>query len=140
LQLIASVRGRWVNAGLLQGLTMNGRGLAAADYDNDGRVDVAVGTVGGHLLLLHNTSPDTGNWLTVNVAPFSPGAAVTAVDSSGRTQTRVVTAGSSYLSSEDPRVHFGFGKAKPVRLTVRYPGGATRSVRPRDDAIVTVAR
>jgi hypothetical protein len=92
------------------------------------------------LLLLHNTSPATGNWLTVNVQPFSPGAVVTARDSAGRTQTRVVTAGSSYLSSEDPRVHFGFGKAKPVQVTVRYPGGAVRTLSPRADAIVTVAR
>ena len=33
-------------------------------------------------------------------------------------------AGSSYLSSEDPRAHFGLGKAKRVdELIVRYPGG-----------------
>jgi hypothetical protein len=140
LQMIASVNGRWVNGGLLQGLTLNGRGLAAADYDNDGRVDVAVGVVGGHLLLLHNRSLDTGHWLTVNVKPFSPGARVTVTDSAGHKQTRIVTAGSSYLSSEDPRVHFGFGKATPVRVTVRYPNGATRTIRPRADRIVTVAR
>ena len=34
---------------------VNGRGLAAADYDNDGRVDVAVNSIGGKLILLHNT-------------------------------------------------------------------------------------
>ena len=89
---------------------MNGRGLAAADYDNDGRVDLAVNTIGGKLLLLHNTSR-AGNWLEVGVEPFSPGAVVTVVDSSGRRQSAEVHAGSSYLSSEDPRVHFGLGKA-----------------------------
>jgi hypothetical protein len=140
LQMIAPVHGRWVNGGLLQGLTLNGRGLAAADYDNDGRVDVLVGSIGGPLWLLHNTSPDTGHWLTVNVTPFSPGAAVTVRDSSGRVQTRIVTAGSSYLSSEDPRVHFGFGTAKPVTLTVRYPGGTVVHPAVRDDAIVTATR
>jgi hypothetical protein len=140
LQMIASVRGRWVNGRLLQGLDLNGRGLAAADYDNDGRVDVAIGTIGGHLLLLHNTSPGTGNWLTVNVEPFSPGATVTVTDSSGRTQTRVVTAGSSYLSSEDPRVHFGFGKATPLTLTVTYPNGKGRTVKAKPDTIQTVTR
>ncbi len=106
---------------------MNGRGLAAADYDNDGRVDVAVGTVGGKLLLLHNTSR-AGNWLEVAVAPFSPGAVVTVVDSSGRSQVREVVAGSSYLSSEDPRVHFGLGKARVHRLTVRYPDGSVEQL------------
>jgi hypothetical protein len=32
-------------------------------------------------------------------------------------------AGSSYLSSDDPRAHFGLGSATRVDLTVRYPGG-----------------
>ena len=45
----------------------------------------------------------------------------------GRRLTRTVQAGSSYLSSEDQRVHFGLGAATSVRsITVRYPwGGAT---------------
>jgi hypothetical protein len=37
---------------------------------------------------------------------------------------REVRAGSSYLSSEDPRVHFGLGAAGRLRaLVVRYPDG-----------------
>src|SRR5206468_5278205 len=48
----------------LQQIRRNGRGVAAADYDNDGRVDIAVNTIGGKLLLLHNTGP-LNNWLTV---------------------------------------------------------------------------
>jgi hypothetical protein len=44
---------------------------------------------------------------------------------------REVQAGSSYLSSEDPRVHFGLGRAtRLAALTVRYPDGTT--VRLRD--------
>ena len=34
---------------------VNGRGLAAADFDNDGHVDIAVNSVGGKLVLLRNT-------------------------------------------------------------------------------------
>jgi hypothetical protein len=35
-----------------------------------------------------------------------------------------VRAGSSYLSSEDPRIHFGLGTAASVKeLLVRFPGG-----------------
>ena len=139
LEVLASRRNRWVNAGLLEGLTMNGRGLAAADYDNDGRVDVAIGSIGGRLLLLHNKS-SSGNWLTVSVKPFSPGAQVTVVDSRGRSQTDVIAAGSSYLSSEDPRAHFGFGSARPVHVTVRYPNGSVRTAKARVDSFVTVTR
>jgi ASPIC and UnbV/FG-GAP-like repeat len=136
--VIAQRDGRWVNAGLLDGLRANGRGLAAADYDNDGRVDVVVNTIGGKLILLHNASA-AGNWLEVSVAPFSPGAVVTAVDSSGRSQTQVVRAGSSYLSSEDPRVHFGFGSATVRSLIVRYSDGTVKRVsRPPTNAILTV--
>ena len=51
---------------------------------------------------------------------------VTAVLPDGRRLVREVLAGSSYLSSEDPRVHFGLGDATFVReLIVRYPGGRT---------------
>jgi ASPIC/UnbV protein/uncharacterized protein DUF6851 len=47
----------------------------------------------------------------------------------GRRLTREVQAGSSYLSSEDPRLHFGLGNAASVdRVTVRYPWGGTRSL------------
>ncbi|HLY94446.1 MAG TPA: FG-GAP-like repeat-containing protein [Gaiellaceae bacterium] len=131
----------YVDAGLLRGLRVNGRGLAAADYDNDGRVDIAVGTVGGALLLLRNTS-QAGHWLEVNVAPFSPGAIVTVVGTHGRRQARTVQAGSSYLSSEDPRIHFGLGPATSVReLVVRYPDGTVKRLRDvRADQILTVKR
>ena len=57
---------------------------------------------------------------------FAPGAVVTAVLPDGRRLVQEVHAGSSYLSSEDPRVHFGLGKATKLReLLVRYPGGQT---------------
>jgi hypothetical protein len=108
----------------LQKLRTNGRGLAAADYDNDGRVDIAINSIGGKLILLHNTSK-SGHWLTVQVEPFSPGAVVTVIDSAGHRYVRQVLAGSSYLSSEDPRVHVGLGTATARELIVRYPDGTT---------------
>jgi hypothetical protein len=140
VQILATTpSGGVVDTGLLRGLRLNGRGLAAADYDNDGRVDLAVASIGGKLALLHNTSP-SGHWLEVAVRPFSPGAVVTVVDSAGRSRSQTVRAGSSYLSSEDPRVHFGFGKAVPHELTVAYPDGTVKRLRPKTDAIVTVSR
>ena len=49
---------------------------------------------------------------------------ITAVLPNGRRLVREVQAGSSYLSSEDPRLHFGLGAVKRVSLlTVRYPDG-----------------
>jgi Na+-translocating ferredoxin:NAD+ oxidoreductase RnfD subunit len=139
LQVLVQRHNRFVDAGLLQKLRVNGRGLAAADFDNDGRVDVAVNSIGGPLLLLRNTGP-FGHWLEVQLARFAPGARVTATLADGRTVVREAQAGSSYLSSEDPRIHFGLGRATSVTaLTVRYPDGTTVRLRGvRADRIVRV--
>ena len=109
--------------GLSDAPRVNGRGLAVADYDNDGDVDVAIGTIGGPLVLLRNDG-SAGHWLEVKLTRFSPGARVTLVLPDGRRLVREVQAGSSYLSSEDPRVHFGLGAAtEATRLVVRWPSG-----------------
>ena len=118
---------------------LNGRGLAAADYDNNGTVDVAVGSVGGRLVLLRNTG-DVGHWLEVKLATFSPGAVATVVLPDGRKLVQEMHAGSSYLSSEDPRFHFGLGDAANAsRLVVRFPGGGEKRLSDvRAGQVVTV--
>jgi Na+-translocating ferredoxin:NAD+ oxidoreductase RnfD subunit len=121
------------------GLRVNGRGLAAADVDNDGRMEVAVNTIGGKLVLLKTTGP-VGHWVDVKLSRFSPGAVVTLTLADGKTQSQQVRAGSSYLSSEDGRLHFGLGDATQVaRLTVGYPdGGESVLHNVRADRIVDV--
>ena len=121
------------------GLRVNGRGLAAADADNDGRIEIAVNSIGGKLVLLKPTGP-AGHWLDVELSRFSPGAIVT-VAAGKATLSAEVRAGSSYLSSEDTRVHFGLGEATRVgRLTVRYPWGGESVLRNvHADQVVEVA-
>ena len=104
-----------------------GRGLATADFNNDGHMDVAVNSIGGPLVLLENRGT-TGNWLTVSLKGFHPGAVVTVTLPDGRELVAEARAGSSYLSSEDPRLHFGLGSAtKVAAVAVRYPGGGSGS-------------
>jgi hypothetical protein len=99
------------------------RGSAVADYDNDGDLDVAVLPLGRPLVLLENRA-EGGNWLEIALEGSPPGAEVTATLPDGRKLRRELAAGSSYLSSEDPRLHFGLGSAASVReLRVRWPSG-----------------
>lgn len=99
------------------------RGSAVADYDNDGDLDVAVLPLGRPLVLLENRGA-AGNWLEVALEGSPPGTEVTATLANGRKLRRELLAGSSYLSSEDPRLHFGLGAASVVsELRIRRPGG-----------------
>jgi hypothetical protein len=118
----------------------NGRGLAAADYDNNGTIDVVVNSIGGRLVLLRNQG-EAGHWLEVRLPTAVPGASARVVLPDGRVLVQEQHAGSSYLSSEDPRLHFGLGSATRVRsLVVRFPNGATiRHENVAADQVVVVA-
>ena len=105
------------------------RGSAVADYDNDGDLDVAVAQIGGPLVLLRNDVAGK-HWLEVELSGFHPGAVVTAVLPGGAKLRREVRAGSSYLSSEDPRLHFGLGDVRKLtELVVRRPDGKERRLK-----------
>jgi Na+-translocating ferredoxin:NAD+ oxidoreductase RnfD subunit len=109
----------------------NGRGLAAADFDNDGDLDLAVGSIGGAVQLLRNDGgSEAGHWLQVSLRRLVPGTVVTAVLADGRRLVQVSRAGSSYLSTEDPRLHFGLGAETRVdELVVRTPDGRVTRLR-----------
>jgi hypothetical protein len=92
--------------------------------------------------LLRNDGGSTaGHWLEVSLRRFVPGTVVTAVLPDGRRLVQIAHAGSSYLSSEDPRLHFGLGEETRVgELVVRYPDGRVRRLQDVDtDRIVSVA-
>ncbi len=110
-----------------------GRGSAVADYDNDGDPDIAVSNSGGPLQLLRNDGPKVA-WVGVQLEGRRSnregvGAKLVAELPSGRRLTRWVEAGSSYLSSSDPRVLFRLGKEASVKkLTITWPSGIVQVV------------
>ena len=110
-----------------------GRGLAIGDIDNDGRLDAVVTTNDGGLHILHNETPTTNHWLTLNLIGQKSnrdaiGAEVQLKTSAG-IQLATVTTGGSYLSSSDKRVHFGLGTdTKVVAIEIRWPSGLKQEV------------
>jgi len=121
-----------LTAGRVFELSEVGRGAAFGDIDNDGRVDVIVSNNNGPVRLLLNQAGSGGHWLTVRLVDGTAnlsGALVGLTQRNGATVWRRAHADGSYLSSSDPRVHFGLGTdaAEPARIEVRWPGGKRES-------------
>jgi hypothetical protein len=119
-----------------------GRGLASADYDNDGDLDLLVTSAGGRARLYRNDRPPGRHWLSLRLRGRAPRDATGAwVDlrCGGRAQTRQVKSAGSYLSASDSRLHFGLGECGRVeRLAIRWPDGSRQELRdlPADQFLV----
>ena len=110
------------------------RGSVHADFDGDGRLDLAVVNKNEEAQILLNRMPPRGSWVVLDLrAPppnvFAIGARVT-IRAGGRSFTRELHAGSSYLSCDEPAVHTGLGAAQRIdQVIVRWPGGPTETFR-----------
>jgi enediyne biosynthesis protein E4 len=105
------------------------RGLAVGDLWNDGRVSAVVNDIDSTPMLLVNVAPNQNHWLGVITQGTASnrdgiGAKVT-VTAGGRKYSQEVRSGSSYISNNDLRLHFGLGSSDNVdAIEVRWPTGA----------------
>jgi len=103
------------------------RGLAVGDLNNDGYLDVVIGSNGEAPLLLLNSVSAGNHWIGLRLRGKSANAdgigAIVRWSAGGKIRSRLVTSGGSYLSSHDPRIVLGIGRAKSADwVEVRWPG------------------
>jgi len=109
-----------------------GRGLAAGDLDNDGRIDAVVQSQNEPIAYLHNQTLHSGHWITLGLEGVRSnrdgvGARVEILAGNRRLVAQRV-GGGSYQSAGDPRLHFGLGDSPRLeRLNVRWPSGTVDS-------------
>ena len=105
-----------------------GRGGARLDYDRDGRPDLVILRHGGDAMLLQNVSESDGRWFRVELRQTGGntralGARVY-VTAGGRTQMAEIGSSASYLSQDEPTLHFGLGEASTVdSIRIVWPDG-----------------
>jgi hypothetical protein len=126
-----------------------GRGLAVGDLRNDGGLALVVTPVADRVRVFRNVVAKPGRWLVVRA--YDPrlkrdmlGAEVL-VKAGGRRWIRTLQAGGSFLSSNDPRGHFGLGSAERFEaIEVRWPDGTGREFEAFDggkvDRSITLVR
>ena len=105
------------------------RGAAFADFNNDGKIDVAVNLIGSRAELWENVSPEQNNWIDVKLTGTRSnrdgiGARVRIAG-----QENLMTANVGYASSSRVPVHFGLGKAAQADIEIIWPSGTTQVVK-----------
>src|SRR5262249_1315016 len=110
-----------------------GRGLALGDFDNDGAVDAAFVSLQGPPVLLRNTSAAGSNWLGMQLDGTRSNrdaiGALLTIRKGGKTLTRWIAGGGSFLAGHDYRVVFGLGShVGPSDLEVVWPSGTLQRV------------
>lgn len=109
------------------------RGCAFGDFDNDGDMDVVIMNQNEAPSLLRNDAPAANHWLKVRLEGTKSNRSAIGgrviVRYGGKVQAQEVMSQSSYLSANDPRLHFGLGAEKTADIEVRWPLGGIDTLR-----------
>lgn len=106
-----------------------GRGLATADFDNDGATDVAFISLNESPVLLHNEAAAGRQWLGLRLRGTASNRDAIGARVTLRGLTRWITGGGSFLGSHDRRIVFGLGTAgRSSDIEILWPSGRKQQV------------
>lgn len=125
-----SFRDSSAESGLAQAEPAAHRGGAFADFNNDGRIDVIVTSLGGPAELWENFSEGQSTWLTVKLVGTKSNRDGIGARVRIGNQHNQMTSAVGYASSSHSGIHFGAGKAERVEeIEIVWPSGVKQTLR-----------
>jgi hypothetical protein len=113
------------------------RGCAFGDFDNDGDLDILIMNRNEPPTLLRNDAPTGNHWIKVRLEGSATGTGTKSNRSAigarvlvrygGKVQAQAVTSQCSFLSANDPRLHFGLGAALKASVEIHWPTGTSET-------------
>jgi hypothetical protein len=106
------------------------RGIGFADFDNDGKVDVVVSSLGAPAEIWRNVSPTENHWLRLKLIGTKSNRDGIGARVRIGSQHNLMTTAVGYASSSHEPVHFGLGDTETVEeIEIRWPSGTVQTLR-----------